>query len=143
MGGSVQYMAGEATQRLRDLRESYVEVMRSRCALLPAEQQRLMELVFSGRSSLRQIAVLLGQNPGALSRRVRAIKTRLLSPISAALAERGSELAEQYLHSGILYFLHGLPVAQICRKLDMPRREALAILEYIRGWSAMRQRRVG
>jgi hypothetical protein len=142
-GQVFQWLASQTTARLCGVGEADQAELLGRCILLGDEQRRLMELVLSGRHSLRELGRLIGLNPGSLCRRVRAIKQRLRSPVAAALAERGRELSDRYLRIAVAHFLHGDSVRHICRDADMPRAEALAILQYIRGWAAMPRRRVG
>ena len=118
-------------ERPADAAARHVAVTR----LLPAEDRRLIELLFVRNLSHRAAAAELRVSPGVVSRRVIRLRNLLASPTVRAIAEHLDSLTPPVRQIAIDHFLHRIPVKGISERLGLPRRETQAQLDFIRGWA--------
>src|SRR5690349_15128131 len=73
--------------------------LRRAAHLLPGDRV-LVEMVLQHRMSLRQVATILKQTPGTISRRLRRITNRMTDPIVESLLDPEQRLAADYRRLG-------------------------------------------
>lgn len=126
----------ECTQR-----EALREAVLRRAVELPLRDQRLIVLAFTGRYTYRQIASLLGMNPGAVHRRAKALEKRLTDPLVGALLEWPLGLDPRFREVGLDFHLLGKSLRRIALDRGMSRREVEAVIGFLPEWMrAARQR---
>src|SRR5262245_28185825 len=110
------------------------DVLFARARALPREDQLLLELVYRQQLSHRQIAVLVRQPPGTVSRRLARIVARLRDPLVASLLDPDCILTPSYRLIGIEYFAQRNRIGAIAAHHDLPHSQVRSILNFIRGW---------
>jgi len=101
---------------------------------LPPADQNLLNLALTGRHTFRQIANLVGSNPGSICRRVTLLTKRLSHPLVIALLERPLGLSEKFIHIGLQRHLFHRGVRLIALQSDCPEREIRSTLHYLEKW---------
>jgi len=101
---------------------------------LPPADQNLLNLALTGRHTFRQIAALVGSNPGSVCRRVTLLSKRLSHPLVAALLDRPLGLSEKFINIGLERHLFRHGVRHIALRTDCPEREIRSILHYLEKW---------
>jgi hypothetical protein len=96
--------------------------------------RKLLELTVGGRVTRREAAMLLGRNPGAVTRRMWALLRRLNDPLVAALAEDGKLLPELHQEVGLAYFLRREPISRIARAYGLTPHGVKRMIADVRGW---------
>jgi hypothetical protein len=114
-----------------DLVESYGP----RLKLMPEKDRWLLELLLSGRMSLRAVSRLLRINPGSLHRRYRKLRQRLDHPVVRALAAYGSFLDPLHTEFARRHYVLGRPLLVVAGELLLGRREAQALAEALEEWA--------
>jgi len=109
-------------------------VLRYRARALAPEDRLLVELVYDKHLSVRQIARLISQSPGSVSRRVRRIRTRLYRPLIGALLDPACKLSADYREIGLEYFAQGRKMRSIAHQRNITLTQVRAVLDFIRGW---------
>jgi hypothetical protein len=104
---------------------------------LPPADQHLLNLALSGRHSYRNIANLIGSNPGSVCRRVRLLTRRLSHPMVIALLERPASLSETYRKIGLERFLFCRGIRSIAIQFELAEREVRTILIHLQRWDRM------
>ena len=104
---------------------------------LAAVDQRLLSLAITGRHTYREIANLIGSNPGSVCCRVLMLTRRLSNPMVIALLERPIGLSEKYKHIGLQRYLFKRGVRTIARELEVSEREIRVILAYLVKWARL------
>ena len=110
------------------------EILR-RAQLLPSDDQRLLHLALAGHDSPREIAALTNRHPGTVSRRVRALRQRLETPIAQALFLHANTLPESLRHLALAHFMLNQPLHTLRQQLGLTPRELNAQLDYLKAWS--------
>jgi DNA-directed RNA polymerase specialized sigma24 family protein len=105
-----------------------------RAAQLRPDDRVLVELLLQRRLSFRQVATILKQTPGTISRRFRRVTNRLADPMVDSLLDTSLTLARQYRQIGLAYFLQGQTVPTIARAQNLPPAEVKQILMFLRVW---------
>jgi hypothetical protein len=105
-----------------------------RAAHLLPDDRVLVEMVLQHRMSLRQVATILKQTPGTISRRLRRITNRMTNPIVDALLDSNLHVAAQYRRLGIAYFLQGQSIPTLARAHQLPADEVKQIITFLRVW---------
>jgi len=125
-----------ATLDGRDVREKLLAI-RPQIGLLPSADRVLLELVPTGDRSVREVARLLGVNPGWLSRRYHAILRRVQDPQVAAVLSPACDLPVELRQIAIERWLLGTKTSVIADRHKLSRArvdESLAFLNgYLRG----------
>ena len=119
-----------AYQRQDALRDALLR----RAAQLPLRDQRVIALALTGRHTYRQIAGLLGMNPGAVHRRAKALEKRLTDPLVVALLEWPVGLAEKYRDVGLDRHLLGKSMRTIARERDMAEADVRTVIDFLPDW---------
>ncbi len=109
------------------------QALRRAAHLLP-DDRVLVEMVLQHRMSLRQVATVLRQTPGTISRRLRRITNRMTDPIVEALLDPEHRLAPDYRRLGLAYFLQGQSIPTIARTHELPVDEVKQIITFLRVW---------
>jgi hypothetical protein len=104
----------------------------------PADQ-KLVEMVLTGRLSRREIATLTGVPIQTVSRRMTRILARLHDPLIIALVEHGQLLPELHRDVGLAYFLRRWGPKEIRRHFGVTEYQFRKMLTYIKGWHAARR----
>ena len=101
---------------------------------LPPADQHLLNLALSRKHSFRQIAALVGSNPGSVCRRVTMLTRRLSHPLVIALLERPLGLSEKFIDIGLKrhLFHHGL--RRLAAAADCTTKEIRSTLHYLERW---------
>jgi len=108
--------------------------MEKRIAWLNPGDRQLLQLSLRGTLSRREMALLMGQSSGSVTRRLRRILERLNDPVVVALVENGKLLPELHQEVGLAYFLRARTIRQIGAEFDVALYQVRRILEYVRGW---------
>lgn len=112
--------------------------LRSRIDLLSPSDRVLMELVPTGMRSIRQVARMLNENPGALSRRMRLLWQRLNHPMITHLMSGSCLLPSEYRQIGVERYMLGMSFRQIAEKHRMSPTDTKKMLAYLRGYAKAR-----
>jgi hypothetical protein len=101
---------------------------------LPPSDQHLLNLAIGRRHSFRQMAALVGSNPGSVCRRVTMLTRRLSHPLVIALLEHPLGLCEKFIDIGLKrhLFHHGL--RRIAAAADCTPKEIRSTLHYLDRW---------
>src|SRR6476661_7608440 len=75
--------------------QASTRALRRAAQLLP-DDRVLVELILQRRLSFRQVATILKQTPGTISRRYRRVTARLTDPMVDTLLDTNLHLARQY-----------------------------------------------
>jgi DNA-directed RNA polymerase specialized sigma24 family protein len=103
--------------------------------LEPADR-KLLDITLRGRLSRREVAVMLGMDPGTVTRRIHMLLRRLNTRIVGALVEDGALLPELHREVGLAFFLHKWSHRRIARELGLSEYMVRRMIEYVRGWHA-------
>jgi len=106
---------------------------------LTVPDQKLVEMVCSGRLSRREIALLTGVPIQTVSRRMLRIMARLHDPLIIALIEYGQLLPEMHRDVGLAYFLRRWGPTEIRRQYGVTEYQLRKMITYIKGWHAARR----
>lgn len=118
-------------------------LLRQMIRLLPSEQRQLAQMVILNRQSHREAARALRQVPGAVSRRVKALRNRLACPVRRALALHLDTLPPAMRGIAIDFYFGGASQRAIARSQGLPASEIRAQIEYLTGWiRALHRRRL-
>ena len=101
---------------------------------LPAADQNLLNLALGRRHTFRQIANLVGSNPGSVCRRVTMLTRRLSHPLVIALLERPLGLSEKFIHIGLQRHLFRRGIRIMAARNDCTEKEIRSILHYLERW---------
>ena len=101
---------------------------------LPPADQNLLNLAITGRHTFRQIANLVGSNPGSVCRRVTLLTRRLSHPLVIALLEHPLGLCEKYIDIGLKRHLFHQGIRPIASATDCTAKEIRGILHYLDRW---------
>ncbi len=121
--GSPQVALAEAREKLW-----------ARAMALAPRDRLLMQTLLRDHLSVRQLALLLGENPGTVTRRIQRLSRRLNDPIVIALLEYPGDLRPEARQLAVEYLLHGASIARLCEIHQMKRREVTAIIDFAKGW---------
>lgn len=116
-----------------EIQQQHLRELRNRIALLPKKDQILVELSFTGDRSIREVAQLIGGNPGFLSRRLKAVWTRLHSPIVDYLLDPTCAIAPELRQIGIERHLLGISAVAIAEKHLMRPAAVRQMLVQVKG----------
>ena len=105
-----------------------------RIALLPADDQALLELSLRAGASYRTIARALRRSPGSVSRAIRRLGRRLHDPLVVGLLDPDCPLDPVYRQIAVEHFLTGLSVPQLSRKHARTPAQVRRIVQFVRGW---------
>ena len=122
-----------STRRDIPLDETQKALLRRGRFLLPHDRL-LLDLVMKNRLSRRQVAMILGLEPGTVTRRLQRLGQRLHDPLVLALTDSSCRLAPDYRQLGIEHFLQGLSSTELADRHQIPRAHVRQMLAYIRGW---------
>jgi hypothetical protein len=114
-------------------REPRADIL-NRLNKLPPADQNLLNLALTRRHSFRQIASLVGSNPGSVCRRVTMLTRRLSHPLVIALLERPLGLSEKYIDIGLKRHLFHQGIRRIAANQDCTSKEIKSILHYLERW---------
>ena len=103
--------------------------------LLPAEDRRLIDLLFVHGVSHRAAAAELHLAPGVVTRRVQRLRNLLASPTVRAIADHLDSLAEPVRQLAVDHFFNRISIPLLCQRTGVTRRGMQAQLDYIRGWA--------
>jgi hypothetical protein len=103
--------------------------------LLPAEDRRLIDMLFVRRLSHRAAATELRVAPGVISRRMLRLRNLFGSPTIRAIADHIDSLATPIRQVAIDHFFNRISIPLLCERHGTTRREMQAQLDYIRGWA--------
>ena len=109
------------------------EALRRSSQLLP-DDRVLVELILQRGLSFRQVATILKQTPGTISRRFRRVTARMADPMVDALLDTTHHLAREYRQIGLAYFLQGQSIGAIARAHSKPADEVKQIITFLRVW---------
>ena len=109
----------------------------NRLGKLPQADQNLMNLALSRKHSFRQIAALVGSNPGSVCRRVTMLTRRLSRPLVIALLVRPLGLSEKFIDIGLRRHLFHQGIRRIAAAADCTRKEVYSILHFLERWLRM------
>ena len=101
---------------------------------LPPVDQHLLNLALTGRHTFRQIANLVGSNPGSVCRRVTMLTKRLSHPLVIALLERPLGLAESFINIGLKRHLFQQGIRRIAVEHYCTEKEIRGTLHYLERW---------
>lgn len=118
---------------LRDAREASATLLQ-RAALLLSEDRALVELAIRNSASHRQLARMLNQPAGTVTRRLRRIMARLYDPIVICLLDPANPLPSEYRQLGVEHLLQGRSMRDLAEHHQMPVGQVRAMLDEIRGW---------
>ena len=133
----VQFAIGLCEREDRPIHRAVEPAILNRVKHLSEGDQRLLSLAVTGRHTYREMAGLMGSNPGSVCRRVLLLTRRLSHPMVVALLERPIGLSEKYKHIGLQRYLFKRGVRPIARELEFTEREIRAILNYLVKWMRM------
>jgi hypothetical protein len=131
----LQFLDNLCTSQDRSAPKQLAPELLTRMHKLPPPDQHLLTLAISGRHTFRQIAGLVGSNPGSVCRRVTLLSKRLSDPIVIALLERPLGLSEKYVHIGLQRHLFHHGIRRIASATDCSSREIRIILLYLEKWT--------
>jgi hypothetical protein len=120
-----------AVEPSQDVAERLATVAR----LLPAEDRRLIDLLFVRGLSHRAAAAELRIAPGVVSRRVLRLRNLFGSPTVRAIAEHLDSLAGPIRQVAVDHFFSRISIPLLCERHGTTRRGMQAQLDYIRGWA--------
>ena len=106
----------------------------NRLGKLPAADQNLLNLALSRKHSFRQIAALVGSNPGSVCRRVTLLTRRLSHPLVIALLERPLGLSDKFIDIGLKRHLFHLGIRRIAAAAGCKPKEIYSVLHYLQRW---------
>ena len=106
---------------------------------LTVPDQKLVEMVLSGRLSRREIALLTSVPIQTVSRRMLRIMARLHDPLIIALIEHGQLLPELHRDVGLAYFLRRWGPGEVRREYGVTEYQFRKMITYIKGWHAARR----
>ena len=101
---------------------------------LPQADQNLLNLALSRKHSFRQIAALVGSNPGSVCRRVTLLTRRLSDPLVIALLERPLGLSDKFIDVGLKRHLFHHGIRRIAAAANCKPKEIYSILHYLQRW---------
>lgn len=101
---------------------------------LPQADQHLLNLAIAGRHTFRQIANLIGSNPGSVCRRVTLLTRRLSHPLVIALLERPLGLSEKFIHIGLQRHLFHEGIRRIALANECTEKEIRGTLHFLERW---------
>lgn len=103
--------------------------------LLPAEERRLIELLFVHNLSHRAAAAELKLAPGVVSRRIQRLRNMLASPTIRAIAENLDSLAPEIRQVAVDHYFNRIGLKLLCERTGATRRAMQSRLDFIRGWA--------
>ncbi|HEV8290697.1 MAG TPA: hypothetical protein VGP94_02180 [Tepidisphaeraceae bacterium] len=109
-------------------------IILNRLHKLPPADQHLLNLAITGRHTFRQIANLVGSNPGSVCRRVTLLTKRLSHPLVIALLERPLGLSEKFIDIGLMRYLFHQGIRRIAAANDCTEKEIRSTLHYLERW---------
>jgi len=101
---------------------------------LPQADQHLLNLAIAGRHTFRQIANLVGSNPGSVCRRVTLLTRRLSHPLVIALLERPLGLSEKFIHIGLQRHLFHEGIRRMALANECTEKEIRGTLHFLERW---------
>src|SRR4051812_24842908 len=101
-----------ARPTLREARQAS-EALLKRAALLAPADRTLVELAVGCSASQRQLATMLHQDAGTITRRLKRLLARLYDPLVLALLDPKNPLPPEYRQLGVEHLLQGLSVRQL------------------------------
>lgn len=104
---------------------------------LPEADQNLLNLAIARRHTYRQIAALVGSNPGSVCRRVTMLTRRLSHPLVVALLERPLGLSEGFIDIGLRRHLFCQGIRVIAAATGSMPKEIQSTLHYLERWMRM------
>ena len=108
-----------------------------RLGKLPPADQNLLNLAIPRKHSFRQIATLVGSNPGSVCRRVTMLTRRLSHPLVIALMERPLGLSEKFIDIGLRRHLFHQGIRSIAAAVGCTAKEVYSILHFLERWLRM------
>jgi hypothetical protein len=120
-------------QRAANQRQPSSSIL-NRLNKLPAADQNLLNLALHRRHSFRQIAALVGSNPGSVCRRVTMLTKRLSHPLVIALLERPLGLSEKFIDIGLKRHLFHHGIRRMAAANECSEREIRSTLHYLERW---------
>jgi len=120
-------------QRAQSQRQPNSSIL-NRLNKLPPADQNLLNLALSRRHSFRQIAALVGSNPGSVCRRVTMLTRRLSHPLVIALLERPLGLSEKFIEIGLRRHLLHHGIRRMAAANECTEREIRSTLHYLERW---------
>lgn len=109
----------------------------NRLSKLPPADQNLLNLALTGKHTFRQIAHLVGSNPGSVCRRVTMLTRRLSNPLVIALLERPLGLSEKFIKIGLARHLFHEGIRRIAADNDCTEKEIFGTLHFLDRWYRM------
>jgi hypothetical protein len=116
-----------------DLGQAHAAALR-RAEFLDRPDRMLAQMMLAQNATHRQIAGVLGIDPGTVCRRICKIANRLYDPLVIRLIDRPGGLRAEYRTLGIEYFLIGRSIVELADTHQMPRSRVRAILGMLRVW---------
>lgn len=102
---------------------------------LPDDDRLLLDLFYRRRLTKQDIARLLSQSTGTISRRLNRLTIRLHDPLVLALIESpDAKLSPLHRSIGIQYFLCRTPMSTLVRKHAMSPQQVRQVLAFLQGW---------
>jgi hypothetical protein len=108
-----------------------------RAKLLPSDDQKLLHLALAGHYSTREIAAVLKCHPGTVSRRIRALRQRLESPVAESIYLYSHTLARDLRELALAHFILNQPLHVLCTQLGLTLRELNRQVDYIKAWAIL------
>ena len=105
-----------------------------RAELLDPDDRLLVRLAVHNGVSRRQLALMVNQTPGSVTRRLQRLGARLNDPLVVALLDPRCPLAPEYRQLGVEHFLQGRTMRQLADAHRMALGEVRRIITYLRGW---------
>mgnify|MGYP000470231010 CR=1 FL=1 len=108
--------------------------MRDRIALLGVGDQLFLQMILDEGKTLREVARLVGCDPGNVSRRLRALLKRLRDPLVLALCDKRCPIPADYREIGLDYFLRGQTSREIAHARNLSRFAVMQVVHFMRSW---------
>jgi hypothetical protein len=112
--------------------------IQKRMKFLEPADRKLLEITLAGKLTRREAGMMLGLDPGTVTRRIHTLLRRLNSRVVAALAEDGDLLPELHREVGLAFFLHRRSIRWIARQAGLSEYAVRGMLTYVRGWHVRR-----
>ena len=105
-----------------------------RAELLDPDDRLLVRLAVHNGVSRRQLAQIVNQQPGSVTRRLQRLGARLNDPLVVALIDGRCPLPPEYRQLGVEHFLQGRTMRQLADAHRMTLSEVRRVIAYLRGW---------
>lgn len=122
--------SADAAQRT----EAYHAELLHRARYLQPAERALLQMRLIRNLPIRQIAALLKQHPGVISRRIRSLIERLVSPTVAALVQPTLPIDNSLRRMAIDYFLNRQRIGPLAEQYGLSPTVVRKQLTWIRGW---------